>query len=85
MVSATLRFTGKRWVREDNTVDQIYLMTDKYPEYLIFDAMIQRNIKSWNIALQLDNLFNKIFINNRGYKSPGRMLFLKVTYSFTEK
>lgn len=82
--SATANYIGKRWVKDDNTVDIIYLLSDKYPSYTTFDAKIQRAYKNFDFSLTVDNVFNKIYTNSKGYKCPGRMIIFEIKYSLNK-
>jgi len=78
------KFSGERWIKNDNSVDFSYLWIDKYPSYFIANAKIWKTIKDkLTVSIDFDNIFNSVYINNRGYLSPGRMIFGKIQYSFT--
>jgi outer membrane receptor protein involved in Fe transport len=79
-LSVAYKYTGSRWVKEDNTIDNIYLMTDKYPAYYTIDIKLWKQLGNLNLSLNIDNIMNEIYINSRGYKSPGRMIFLNANY-----
>ncbi len=83
--SASANYTGKRWIKDDNTVDVIYLLSDKYPSYITFDAKLRRTYKNFDFALTVDNVLNKIYTNSKGYKCPGRMIIFEVKYSLSRK
>ncbi len=74
----TLKYTGRRWILDDNSVDQVYLLTDRYPAYWIADFRISKDFGPLALSIDIDNLFNHIYINSRGYKSPGRMIMGKI-------
>jgi len=79
------KYTGARWIKDDNSVDKVYLLTDKYKPYFVTDMRLWKRIKWLEFSIDLDNVFNVIFINNKGYKSPGRMVFGKISYTFGKK
>lgn len=79
------KYVGECWVKDDNTIDYIYLMTDKYSSYFTVDIKLWQKIKQFEFSIDIDNLFNKVYINNRGYKSPGRMVFGKMVFQFKNK
>jgi outer membrane receptor protein involved in Fe transport len=83
-VSLSAKYTGQRWIKDDNQTDNIYLMSDKYDAYNVVDAKIWRKWKNFETSFDMNNVFNVIYINSRGYKSPGRMFFFKISYSFTD-
>lgn len=80
--SSTLHYTGSRWINDDNSVDEIYLLTDKHPAYYIVDAKLWKSYKSITASIVFDNIFNVIYTNRRGYRNPGRMIIVKLGYNF---
>jgi iron complex outermembrane recepter protein len=81
-LSVAEKYVGTRWVKDDNTVDNIYLMTDKYPAYFSTDIKLWQKAGPFDFSIDIDNLFNVVYINSKGYKSPGRMVFGKLGYTF---
>jgi len=79
-LSATLRYTGHRWIRDDNATDQVYLLTDRYTPYTTTDLGLRKQFRAFTAGLDVENLFNIVYINSKGYKSPGRMIFIKLQY-----
>jgi iron complex outermembrane receptor protein len=79
------KYTGTRWVKDDNTVDNIFMMTDRYPARFITDIKVWQNVGPVDFSIDIDNLFNIVYINSKGYKSPGRMVFGKISYTFNNK
>jgi len=84
-ISVAEKYVGTRWVRDDNLVDNVYLLTDKYPAYFITDVKLWRKFWQFECSIDFDNLFNIVYINSKGYKSPGRMVFGKLSYTFSKK
>jgi iron complex outermembrane recepter protein len=82
-LSISAKHTGKRWISDDNEVDNIYLMSDQYSAYTVLDAKLWKKFGKIETSFDVNNVFNVIYINSRGYKSPGRMLFLKLTYQIS--
>ena len=79
------KYVGKRWVKDDNSIDNIYLLTDKYPSYFTTDIKLWQKVWQFDFSVDIDNLFNIVYINNKGFKSPGRMVFGKLSYTFSNK
>jgi iron complex outermembrane recepter protein len=80
--SATLKYNGSRWIRDDNATDPIYLLTDRYRPYTTMDAAISKDLGSIRLSVEAEDIFNVIYINSKGYKSPGRMIFIKIQYQY---
>jgi len=83
-ISASGKYNGVRWIKDDNSIDDIYLFSDKYPSYYIFNARLWKTYKSFELGLDIDNISNQIYINSRGYKSHGRFVILRLTYNFNK-
>jgi iron complex outermembrane receptor protein len=81
-VSAFANYIGERWINDDNTVDEIYLLTDKYPAYTTLDVKLRKELKNFDFNLTIDNIVDKIYTNSKGYKCPGRMIIFEVKYEF---
>jgi iron complex outermembrane receptor protein len=84
-LSAVMRYTGSRWIRDDNGFDNIYLMADKFKPNWVLDVKATRSFGQMKASVEAQNLMNTVYINNRGYLSPGRMVFLKLEYDMTRK
>jgi iron complex outermembrane receptor protein len=84
-LSIAEKYVGTRWVKDDNTVDNIYLMTDKYPAYFSTDLKLWQKAGPFDFSIEIDNLFNVVYINSKGFKSPGRMVFGRLDYQFGKK
>lgn len=84
-LSIIARYSGSRWIRDDNGYDNVYLMSDKYAPYLLVDVKIMRSFGYLSVSFDVENLLNTVYINSRGYLSPGRMVFLKLTSNFSFK
>ncbi|MBE9467321.1 MAG: TonB-dependent receptor [Bacteroidetes bacterium] len=73
-------YIGERWINDENKIDEIYLLTDKYPERFITNLKLWKKIKQFNISLDFNNIFNKIYTNSKGFKCPGRFVVLEIKY-----
>jgi iron complex outermembrane receptor protein len=76
------KFVGSRWINDQNTTDPVLLMA-KYPAYNTF------NLRAWHtffkhmvVALNIDNLFDVVYIDDRLQQSPGRMINAEITINF---
>ncbi len=83
--TATVKYTGRRWIRDDNQYDNIYLMSDQYDPAVTLDLGIRYALKQFDIIFDIENLLDHQYVNNRGYLSPGRMIFLKLSAHFNKK
>lgn len=83
--SISAHYTGDRWIRDDNGFDNIYLMSNTYEPYIIVSTKIWKTLGQFEISADTENLMNKIYINSKGYKSPGRMIVGKITYNINKK
>ena len=81
-LSLSGKYVGSRWVKDDNTIDNVYLMSSKYPAYFIFDLKFWRTFGDVNVSVSVENLFNNVYVNNKGYKSPGIFYMCKINYCF---
>jgi len=79
-LSLSGKYTGERWIMDDNTVDEIYLLSDKYPAYYMIDMKVWKKIKNFELSCEVDNLGNVIYTNSKGYKSHGRFILLRLSY-----
>lgn len=81
-ISSSIHYNGTRWIKDDNTVDEIYLHTDKYPDYYLVDAKLWKTYKSFTASITFDNVFDVIYTNSRGFRNPGRMIIVELKYDF---
>ncbi|MBN2682716.1 MAG: TonB-dependent receptor [Bacteroidales bacterium] len=78
-------YTGSRYINEENNIDVTYFKSDKYPSFYTLDAKLSKTINSFKIDLECENIFNEIYVNRSGYRSPGRIIMVSVTYSINNK
>jgi iron complex outermembrane receptor protein len=81
-VNVLWKYTGKRYINDVNEIDP-YLLTDQYPAYQTFGARLWHTFfKHYTTGLNIENIFNTIFIDDRLQQSPGRMITLEITATF---
>ncbi|HNQ67514.1 MAG TPA: TonB-dependent receptor [Bacteroidales bacterium] len=80
-VSSSANYTGKRWIKDDNSIETSYFLTDKYPSYTTFDLKLWRSYRNFDFSITIDNILNKIYTNSKGYKCPGRMIIFEVKFN----
>ncbi len=77
----TGKYVGQRWINDRNIPDVTYLLAPEYPAYFNLDLKIQKQIAHhWHVSLSIQNIFNEIHFNSRGYKTPGRFVMGKVRW-----
>lgn len=81
-VSSAVNYVGTRWIKDDNSIDEVYLFDDKYPAYTTLDLKLRKQIKNFDCSIIVDNVMNKIYTNSKGYKCPGRMIIFELKYNF---
>jgi iron complex outermembrane recepter protein len=81
-INVLWKYTGERYINDVNETDP-YLLTAKYPAYQTFGARIWHTFFNHLTAgVNLENIFNTVFIDDRLQQSPGRMITLEVTANF---
>lgn len=84
-VSATFNYNGSRWIKDDNSFENVYFMNYKYPAYTTFDLRFWKSFYGFDASITFDNITDKIYTNSKGYKCPGRMIICELKYNFTSK
>jgi outer membrane receptor protein involved in Fe transport len=76
------KYTGERYINDENETDP-YLMTAKYPAYQTFGARIWHTFFTHlTTGINIENIFNTMFIDDRLQQSPGRMITMEITATF---
>jgi len=84
MVNVNLlwKHTGERYINDVNEPDP-YLLTIKYPAFNTFGTRIWHTFfKHLTTGINVENIFNTIFIDDRLQQSPGRMITLEIKATF---
>ncbi|MCF8296726.1 MAG: TonB-dependent receptor [Saprospiraceae bacterium] len=77
------KYIGSRWVNDLNEVDEEYLLTDKFPSYTIFNIKLQHELfKGFSMSVSINNIFDKIYVNNKLQRCPGRTITGQLTFRF---
>ncbi len=82
-VSASARYIGEMYINDKNEYDNTYLMSDKYPDYILFDCKVWKLL--WNhlgLAVEVQNIANHIEYDSKNQASAGRMIFGEISYKF---
>ena len=76
------KYTGERYINDVNGPDP-YLLTAKYPAYQTIGTRLWHTFFNHLTAgLDIDNIFDVRFIDDRLRQSPGRMVTLELTATF---
>lgn len=76
------KFKGERYINDRNTVDVRYFNRDTYPSYQTFSIRFWRQIGyGIEAAVNIDNIANTIYLDNKGRRCPGRMVMLELNWS----
>jgi iron complex outermembrane receptor protein len=78
IVNASLagKFTGKRWVNDQNVYDEV-VGSDQYPAYTSVDAKIWKDFKHFYLGLTVQNIFDIEYYDSKGAVCPGRFIMLE--------
>jgi outer membrane receptor protein involved in Fe transport len=78
----TWKYIGSRWINDMNEPDPLLLIS-KYPSYNTF------GFRAWHLffnhmklALNIDNIFNVRFVDDKLLRSPGRIMNAEVSVQF---
>jgi iron complex outermembrane receptor protein len=81
-VNVLWKYTGARYINDENDTDP-YLLTDRYPAYNTVDLRVWRTFFTRLTAgINIENIFDQIFIDDRLQQSPGRLITAEVTFTF---
>ena len=76
------KYVGSRWINDQNEPDPVLLIS-KFPAYNTFNLRAWHTFfKKMTVALNIDNLFDVIYVDDRLQQSPGRMINGEITFSF---
>ncbi|MCX6306246.1 MAG: TonB-dependent receptor [Bacteroidetes bacterium] len=68
------KYTGTRYIKDVNETDP-YLLTTKYPAFQTIGARLWHTFfKHLTAAINIDNIFDARFVDDRLQQSPGRMI-----------
>ncbi|MCX6277112.1 MAG: TonB-dependent receptor [Bacteroidetes bacterium] len=76
------KYTGERYINDLNETDP-YLLTAKYPAFQTFGARLWHTFfKHLTAGINLENIFDTRFIDDRLQQNPGRMITIELTTIF---
>jgi len=74
---------GKRWINDQNVIDTEYQMTDCYPAYTVINAKLEKRfLNGIKLSAGIDNIFDKIYIEDLTRRPPGRFIMIRAGYDF---
>jgi iron complex outermembrane receptor protein len=78
IVNASLagKYTGKRWVNDQNVYDEI-VGSDQYPAYTTIDVKVWKEFKLFFLNLTIQNIFDVDYYDSKGAVCPGRFIMLE--------
>jgi len=76
------KFVGPRWINDQNTIDPV-LAIAQYPAYNTLNLRAWHTFfKHWVVAVNIDNIFDAAYIDDRLQRNPGRMVHAGITVNF---
>ena len=83
IVNASLagKYTGKRWVNDQNVYDEI-VGSDQYPAYTTVDVKLWKDFRLFFLNLTIQNIFNTNYYDSKGAVCPGRFIMLEAGVKF---
>jgi iron complex outermembrane recepter protein len=83
IVNASLagKYTGKRWVNDQNVYDEI-VGAAQYPAYTTVDARIWKDFRNFYLSLTAQNIFDVDYYDSKGAVCPGRFIMMEAGVKF---
>lgn len=81
--SLSSRYVGEMFINDKNEFDNTYLMSDRYPDYVLVDVKLWKTL--WNhvqLSVDVQNILNKKIYDSKNQVSAGRMIFGEIAYKF---
>jgi outer membrane receptor protein involved in Fe transport len=78
IVNASLagKYTGKRWVNDQNVYDEV-VGSDQYPAYTTVDVKVWKDFRHFYLSLTAQNIFDVKYYDSKGAVCPGRFVVLE--------
>jgi iron complex outermembrane receptor protein len=81
-INVLWKYTGERYINDVNETDP-YLLAAKYPAYQTFGIRLWHTFfKRITAGVNVDNIFDARFIDDRLQQNPGRMATIEITTTF---
>ncbi len=83
IVNASLagKYTGKRWVNDQNVYDEV-VGSDQYPAYTTVDVKVWKEFKLFYLNLTIQNIFDVKYYDSKGAVCPGRFKMAEAGVKF---
>jgi outer membrane receptor protein involved in Fe transport len=75
------KYTGKRWVNDQNVYDEI-VGAAQYPAYATVDFKAWKDFRNFYLSLTAQNIFDAKFYDSKGAVCPGRFITLEAGVKF---
>ena len=76
------KYKGERYINDKNTIDIKYFNRATYPAYQTYSLRVWRAIGyGVELALDIENITDEIYLNNNGQQCPGRMIMFEINWS----
>jgi outer membrane receptor protein involved in Fe transport len=79
--SLAVKYTGKRWVNDQNIYDEI-VGSDQYPAYTTVDAKVWKDFRNFYLSLTAQNIFDVDYYDSKGSVCPGRFITMEAGVKF---
>jgi iron complex outermembrane receptor protein len=80
-VSLAAKYSGKRWVNDQNVYDDI-VGAAQYPAYTTVDAKVWKDFSNFFLSLNAQNIFDVDYYNSKGAVCPGRFVMIEAGVKF---
>jgi iron complex outermembrane receptor protein len=83
LINASLagKYTGKRWVNDQNLYDEV-VGSDQYPAYTTVDVKVWKEFRLFYLNLTVQNIFDVEYYDSKGSVCPGRFTMLEAGVRF---
>jgi iron complex outermembrane receptor protein len=75
------KYTGKRWVNDQNVYDEV-VGSDQYPAYTTVDVKLWKEFRNFYLNLTVQNIFDVKYYDSKGAVCPGRFTMLEAGVKF---
>jgi outer membrane receptor protein involved in Fe transport len=80
-VSLAGKYSGKRWVNDQNVYDEI-VGAAQYPAYTTVDAKAWKDFRHFYLSLTAQNIFDVDYYDSKGAVCPGRFITMEAGVKF---